>query len=219
LDAVKPQEECVPVAEELAVDLANAALLIQDLQNDVVSDGGAFASDESLQHARDQDVVAKAAALAEACRGAGLPIIHLWFRVDEGARALKQNAPIFAGIKGGNAFVRGSWGAEPAPGLEPREGDYVVEKMRMSGWQDTQLEALLSGLGVDTIIVAGAWTNMSVEHTARTGADKGYNVVLAEDCCSSMNADWHRVAVSYALQNVATVTSADVVKHALNDGR
>jgi gluconolactonase len=200
------------------VDLANAALLIQDLQNDVVSDGGAFASDESLQHARDQDVVANAAALAEACRAARVPVVHLWFRVDEGAKALKQNAPIFAGISGGNAFVRGGWGAEPAPGLEPRDGDYVVEKMRMSGWQDTQLEAILSGLGVDTIIVTGAWTNMSVEHTARTGADKGYNVVLVEDCCSSMNEEWHRVAVSYALQNVATVTTSAAIKGALGAG-
>jgi gluconolactonase len=208
----------VSVADELEVDLANAALLIQDLQNDVVSDGGAFASDESLQHARDQGVVANAAALAGACRDAGVPVVHVWFRVDRGAHALKQNAPIFAGIKGGDAFVRGGWGAEPAPGLEPADGDYVVEKMRMSGWQDTQLEAILSGLGVDTIIVTGAWTNMSVEHTARTGADKGYNVVVVEDCCSSMNAEWHDVAVGYALQNVATVASADSVKRALDGG-
>jgi gluconolactonase len=142
-------------------------------------------------------------------------VIHLWFRVGEGAPALKLNAPIFEGIKGGNAFVRGGWGAEPAPGLEPQDGDFVVEKMRMSGWQDTQLEAILTGLGVDTIIVTGAWTNMSVEHTARTGADKGYTVVLPEDCCSSANAEWHQAALAYALPNVATVTTSAVVQGAL----
>jgi gluconolactonase len=208
----------VPVPGELGVDLSNAALLIQDLQNDVVADGGAFASPESLQHARDQDVVAKAAGLAAACRRAGVPVIHVWYRVDEGALALKQNAPIFEGIKGGNAFVRGGWGAEPAPGLEAHDGDFVVEKMRMSAWQDTQLEAVLKGLGVDTIVVSGAWTNMSVEHTARTGADKGYTVVLPEDCCSSMNAEWHQAALSYALPNVATVTTSSVVQGALEAG-
>ena len=42
----------------------------------------------------------------------------------------------------------------------------------MSAWQGTRLENLLEGLGRDTIIVTGAWTNMSIEHTARTGADK-----------------------------------------------
>ncbi|MDA8254019.1 MAG: isochorismatase family protein [Rhodospirillales bacterium] len=59
---------------------------------------------------------------------------------------------------------------------------------------------------------AGAWTNMSIEHTARTGADKGYAVILPEDCCSTMNADRHRASVQYAMQNVATVTTAaDVI--------
>jgi gluconolactonase len=114
--------------------------------------------------------------------------------------------------------VRGGWGAEPAPGLEAHDGDFVVEKMRMSAWQDTQLEAVLKGLGVDTIVVSGAWTNMSVEHTARTGADKGYTVVLPEDCCSSMNAEWHQAALSYALPNVATVTTSSVVQGALEAG-
>jgi nicotinamidase-related amidase len=42
--------------------------------------------------------------------------------------------------------------------------------------------------GRDTIIVTGAWTNMSIEHTARTGADKGYFMIVPEDCCSTARA-------------------------------
>jgi gluconolactonase len=112
-------------------------------------------------------------------------------------------------------MVRGSWGAAPADGLEPKEGDYVVEKMRMSGWEGTKLEQLLVGLGVDTVLVTGAWTNMSIEHTARTGADKGYNMFVPEDCCSTMNADWHNASINYALQNVSTVTNSGEVVEAL----
>jgi hypothetical protein len=67
----------------------------------------------------------------------------------------------------------GPGGPRPADGLEPKDGDIIVEKMRMSAWQGTRLENLLAGLGRDTIIVTGAWTNMSIEHTSRTGADKG----------------------------------------------
>ena len=53
---------------------------------------------------------------------------------------------------------------------------------------------------------------MSIEHTARTGADKGYVMVIPEDGCSTMNADWHRASIDYALQNVALVTkAADVI--------
>jgi gluconolactonase len=56
---------------------------------------------------------------------------------------------------------------------------------------------------------------MSVEHTARTGADKGYHMITPEDCCSTMNADWHRASIDYAQQNVAIVTTADQVISAL----
>ena len=111
--------------------------------------------------------------------------------------------------------LRGSWGAAPAEGLEAQDGDYVVEKMRMSAWQGTRLENLLAGLGRDTIIVTGAWTNMSIEHTSRTGADKGYFMVVPEDGCSTMNADWHNASINYALQNVSTVNTCAAVTEAL----
>ena len=56
---------------------------------------------------------------------------------------------------------------------------------------------------------------VSVEHTARTGADKGYIMVIPEDACSTMNADWHRASIEYAMQNVAVVTKTDHVIRAL----
>ena len=94
-------------------------------------------------------------------------------------------------------------------------GDHVIEKTRMSGWQGTRLDNLFRALGVDTVVVTGAWTNMSIEHTARTGADMGYRMVVPEDCCSTMNADWHNAAINFALQNVSTVTSSGEVVEAL----
>jgi gluconolactonase len=111
--------------------------------------------------------------------------------------------------------VRGTWGGAPVAGLEPRPGDHVVEKNRMSAWEGTQLETILKAEGRDMIIECGAWTNMSVEHTARTGADKGYVVVIPEDGCSTMNADWHRASIEYAMTNVALVTRVDAVIAAL----
>ena len=56
---------------------------------------------------------------------------------------------------------------------------------------------------------------MSIEHTARTGADKGYSMLVPEDCCSSMNADWHNASINYALQNVCVVTDGASVAAAL----
>jgi gluconolactonase len=202
--------------EALTLDAARCALIIQDLQNDVMIDGGAFAESGAPEHAKEQNVVENVKALAETCRSKGIPVIHVWYIVEEGAPGLKLNAPLFQGVKDGNALVRGSWGAAPAEGLEPEKGDFVVEKMRMNAWEGTRLETLLKGLGRDTVIVTGAWTNMSVEHTSRTGADKGYYMVVPEDGCSTMNAEWHNASINFALQNVSTVTTCDAVTEALS---
>jgi gluconolactonase len=203
------------VNDALKLDASRCALIVQDLQNDVIIEGGAFADSGSPQHAKEQNVVENVKDLAAACRAKGIPVFHVWYIVEPGAPGLKLNAPLFNGVKDTNALVRGTWGAAPAEGLEAQDGDYVVEKMRMSAWEGTRLESMLAGLGRDTVIVTGAWTNMSIEHTSRTGADKGYTMVVPEDCCSTMNADWHNASINYALQNVATVTSCAAVKAAL----
>jgi gluconolactonase len=201
--------------EALSLDADRCVLIIQDLQNDVMMDGGAFAETGAPEHAKAQNIVENVSSLAEICRSKGIPVIHVWYIVEPGAPGLKVNAPLFQGVKDSDALVRGTWGAAPVEGLEPKDGDFIVEKMRMSAWQGTKLETLLAGLGRDTIIITGAWTNMSIEHTARTGADKGFFMIVPEDGCSTMNAEWHDASINYALQNVSTVTTFRAVKEAL----
>lgn len=204
-------------ADTLRIDPKRTALIIQDMQNDVISDGGAFADSGSPVHAREQNAVANSIRLADACRAAGVLVIHVWFVCEPGHPALGQNAPLFEGLKGANALVRNTWGVAPATGLEPKSGDLVVEKMTMSAWESGRLENYLRGAGRDTLINTGAWTNMSVEHTARTAADKGYSVIVPEDACSTMNGDWHKASIDYALTNVAAVTDVDRVVAALSN--
>ena len=187
----------------VTINPRKSALIIQDLQNDVISEGGAFADSGAPDHAKSQRVVANVKALASAARGAGMPVIHVWYIVEKGATGLKQNAPLFQGVKEANALVRGSWGAAPVSGLEAKRGDFVVEKMRMNAFHDTTLETLLKGLGVETLVITGAWTNFSIEHTARHGADAGYGVVVVTDGTSTIDEEWQNAALNYALQNVA----------------
>jgi nicotinamidase-related amidase len=128
------------------VDRARTAL-IQDLQNDVISEGGAFA--------------------------------------DSGA----------------------------PPACRSSTSTTSVEKMRMNGFFDTRLDTLLRGLGVETILITGAWTNMSIEHTARHGADAGYEVVVVSDGTSTVSDEWQDAGLSYALTNVGrTATAAELTE-------
>jgi gluconolactonase len=201
--------------EVLQLDPKRSALIIQDLQNDVIIEGGAFADSGAPTHATAQNVVGNVADLAAACRAAGVPVIHVWYVVEQGAAGLKQNAPLFQGVKEADALVRGTWGAAPAEGLEPQDGDHIVEKMRMNGFFETRLDILLRGLGADTIIVSGAWKNMSIEHTARHGADAGYEVVVPSDGTSTTGDEWQNAALNYAMTNVAKVATCAEIKSAL----
>jgi gluconolactonase len=201
--------------EALQLDPGRCALIIQDMQNDVIIEGGAFADSGAPAHAIAQNAVANVADLAAACRSAGVPVIHVWYIVEQGAPGLRQNAPLFQGVLESNGLVRGTWGAAPADGLEPQDGDHVVEKMRMNGFYETRLDILLRGLGADTILITGAWTNMSIEHTARHGADAGYQVVVASDGTSTISEEWQHAALNYAMNNVGKVATCAEIKAAL----
>src|SRR5258708_29123211 len=111
--------------------------IIQDLQNDVITEGGAFSSSVAAAHAKKQNVVENVKKLAAAMRKAGGVVIHIHYIVEPGAPGLKLNAPLFRGFAESNAVVRGTWGAAPAEGLEAQRGDGLVEKKRINGFHWT----------------------------------------------------------------------------------
>jgi len=198
------------------LDAKKTALIIQDLQNDVITEGGAFASSGAPAHAKKQNVVENVKKLAGAMRKAGAIVIHIHYIVESGAPGLKLNAPLFRGLAESNAVVRGTWGAAPAEGLEPQKGDVVVEKMRMNGFHGTKLETILQGYGINSLVITGAWTNFSIEHTARHGADSGYEIVVATDGTSTINDEWQNAGINFALQNIADRLSCEAIIEALS---
>ena len=200
------------------LETGKSALVILDLQNDVLAEGGAWASSGAPEHAKAQNIIANVASLADRCRALGVPVIHVHFIVESGAPGLKQNAPIFRDVKGSNALVRGSWGAAPVEGLEPQSGDFIVEKTRVSGFYDTKLDITLKGVGAETVIIAGAWTNMSVEVTARFAADAGYQVIVASDGTSTIDDEWQKAGLEYALKNIGETPTCREIEEALDKG-
>ena len=83
----------------------------------------------------------------------------------------------------------------------------------MNAFYNTRLDILLRGLGAETIVITGAWTNMSIEHTARHGADAGYEIVVVSDGTSTVDDELQGVGLHYALTNVGrTATAAEVAQ-------
>jgi gluconolactonase len=190
---------------------SSTAVLVIDMQNDNVLPTGAFASTGAAEHATSQNVVVNVRTVLDAARAAGAPVFHNTIVVYPELPVGGVNAPIFR-MLGPESLKKGSWGAEIVDGLDVRDNEIVLERMRMSAFHGTSLDSMLRNLGVTDVIVVGVWTNMAVEHTVRTAADLGYNTTIVSDATSSINAEWHAAALGFALQNIATIsTTAEVV--------
>ncbi|MGD9538874.1 MAG: cysteine hydrolase family protein [Alphaproteobacteria bacterium] len=197
------------------IDPKTTALLIIDMQNDVVHPKGGWAAAGSPIHAKKQNTVAHIKAILERARRRRLPVIHILHAMTPGGRDARTNSPLFRNlVKSGNNAA-GSWGAEPYAGLKPKQGDFIVYKQRVSGFQGTDLENKLKGLGVTRLLVTGAWTNFAVEGTSRDGIDLGYEVALVEDATCTINDEWQRASVGYALAMLSEVVSTKDVLAAL----
>lgn len=188
------------------LDTNKAALLLVDLQNDNAHPDGAFASFGAANHAREQDLVANVLQLLDWARKNSMPVIHNRIVFYPGGNFGGSNAPIFRMI-GPESLKLGSWGADALEGLEAKADEPVLLRNRMSSFNGTGLDVLLRNSGITTVVVAGVWTNMAVEHTVRDAADHGYHAVLVTDATSSINADWHQAALNYALTNIAELQS------------
>jgi nicotinamidase-related amidase len=193
------------------VDPRTSALLVVDLQNDTVGEQGAFADSGAAAFTARHDVITKVKRLVDAARTAGVAVIFVWHVDEPGHVDSTRNATLFREIAEADGLVRGTWGADPVLGLEPVDGEAVVEKQRMSAFNSTTLDTKLRGLGAKTIVVCGAWTNFAIEHTCRDGADHGYEVVLATDGTATISDEWQEAALTHALTKIAEFRTVDQI--------
>jgi ureidoacrylate peracid hydrolase len=185
--------------------MTDTALLLIDLQNDTVHSDGAYASFGAAAHAASQNVIGNARTLLDTARGSGIPVFHSRIVVHPVAGLGGSNAPIFQ-MLAPDTFKIGTWGAAIVDELTPTADEIVLDRTRMSVFNGTELDIMLRNLGIRHLVIAGAWTNMAVEHTVRDAADHGYTVTLASDATSSLSAEWQHAALNFALTNIATIS-------------
>jgi nicotinamidase-related amidase len=139
-------------------------------------------------------------------------IIHVFVGFRPGYPEIGPNdPPLLLGVPGSNTMLEGTWGGDFHDELRPAEGDCTVRARRLNAFWGTDLDVLLRGRGIDSVIVAGVPTNFVVESTVRGAGDAGYRVFLARDCCSSLNEELHDFAVSKILPLLATVATGEEI--------
>jgi len=78
-------------------------------------------------------------------------------------------------------LARGSGGWQIVPELRPDAAEPLVEKSYGDSFEDTTLEAVLSGLAVGRLVVVGAQTDWCVRSTLHGALARGYDATLVGD--------------------------------------
>jgi nicotinamidase-related amidase len=129
----------------------NTALLVIDVQNGVVG------------HAHNRDeVVANVATLVDKARAAGVDVV--WVQ-----HSNPEHLP------------EGSDGWQFVPELTLAEGEPVVHKTYADSFEDTDLEEVLAGKGVGSLVVSGAQTDQCIRSTLHGALVRGYDALLVSD--------------------------------------
>lgn len=189
-------------------DPRTTALLLLDLQNEMVDPKGKVGGGGLAKVVAERNVVENAAAALATARKRGNPVVHvrLGFRADY-LDALSV-APRIDKLKANNVAVLGTWGTEFPEALAPADGELVVTKQCVNPFFGTNLMNWLSQSGVRHVVIGGVVTNLVVESTARAADDAGFAVTVLEDVCAAPNPDWHKFAIENTLPLFGSISSS-----------
>ncbi|MFC2051813.1 cysteine hydrolase [Chloroflexota bacterium] len=174
---------------ETKIDVNKTALLIVDMQNDLVK-----IEEEPFngvtRMVQSKGAIGNTAKVVAAARQAGMPVIFI------GHIHRKDNTDVVPTITdlmlqglappAKERLVEGTPGAQVVDELKPAAGDHVVWKRRSNAFYDTDLELMLRRRRIDTVIITGAVTNGCVANAVRGARERDLQVIVLSDCCACM---------------------------------
>lgn len=173
------------------------AVIVVDLQNEYLPSG-------NLPLVGIEDAVTTAAAVIDAARAGGVPVVHV-----------RHKSP----AAGAPFFAAGSPNVEIISTVQPLENETVILKHHPNSFRETGLKAVLDEQGVAEVVVIGAMSHICIDATARAAADFGYDVTVVHNACATRDldfagktvpaADVHAAFMSALASGYATVIAAD----------
>lgn len=109
-----------------------------------------------------EPALAQISLLLRSARDAGAPVVHVRHHSKAGSGAFDPKGPY----------------VEILPEAAPLQGEAIVTKRFPDSFRDTELGAVLEGLGRRRLVLAGFMTQQCVSATAETAARNGYEVTV-----------------------------------------
>jgi len=168
------------------------ALIVIDIQNDYFP-GGKFPLWNT------EAVLENIVQAIEKAHRKGIPVIL----VQHVANSDKGPAPF---------FNQGTAGVEIHPRIRVAAPDApLVVKQFADGFLNTNLEELLSGMGITDLLVCGMMTQNCVTHTAISRSADKYTVTILSDCCTTVDAMIHAIALNAVAPRLTVAPSGDAL--------
>ena len=190
------------------------AMIVVDMQNAFLSDEGSM-TQGGMDISELKKTVTPVVGLVDACHGSNVPVIftRMVMRADYMDAGLRsERRPEFKKI---NSLVVGTWDVELDPRMDVQPADYILDKTRYSSFYNTNLEVILRGLRVETLIVCGVTTEICVESTVRDAYFHDYRIFVPENAVAAMDVDRHRGTLKTIQYGFGAVTSSDAIIDAL----
>ena len=193
----------------LHLDLAKAAILVIDMQNDFCHPDGWLAH-IGVDVTPARQPIEPLKALLPELRAANVPVIWVnWGNrpdlLNISPAALHVYNPTGVGVglgdplpkNGAKVLMAGSWAAAVVDELEQKPEDIPIDKYRMSGFWDTPLDSILRNLGKTTLFFAGVNADQCVMTTLQDANFLGYDCILVEDCTATTSPEYCWLATLY----------------------
>lgn len=198
---------------------SRTALMIIDMQRDFCESHG-YVSSRGDDVSAARAIIPAIRSVRDAAIRAGMMIVYTReghrpnlsdLPVTKRLRTARSGAEIGSAGPLGRLLIRGEQGWDFITELTPRADDVVIDKPGTGAFHGTDLQHVLTTRGIENLILVGVTTGVCINSTAREGSDRGFNVLVLEDCCAEPDLQNHAMAIKLLKIEggyIATVTSS-----------
>jgi nicotinamidase-related amidase len=190
-----------------------SGLLIVHMQNSVIKTPSPLEVMGHGKAAREEGVIANIERLVAAFRDKGLPVVYC---VTHTPAEVKW--PVYGGFFLGSQQIEvnrmGTWDVEIIDELKPVAGERIFYNWPFNVFEGTGLDEYLKEQGVETVVLTGVATGMSVGTAAWAVAERFYNLIIPADATTDGNRDIHELVIGAILPAIGLITTTgDVIEH------